>query len=395
MKNIIKSLLAITAVASIGTASAETIYMSGSTAFRKSANAALKAYCDSRGGGIVASNNTDNTKMDRYVGSFTNSDGTHFVSVAWSGSEGGIQSAAGPRVGQDGAINNTFWAANATGTNSESNTVSVPADACFSDTYQATSMFSGDNGYTPLTGFDGGDGIAGVVTFCWAVSTNCPITNMTAMGAQNLIPAGKMPVTIFNGNLADTNKSVFLIGRNSDSGTRLAAFGECGYGANFAPQQYKYNSTTNIEIFPGEDINGLTAGPGNSGYSSGSSVAAFMTNNLADGANLKVDGVSSTSVSNYLIGYVGLGDVNARMRKLTYNGVESTSNNIINGSYSFWTYIHFYYNPDASALTAGLVESVGNTLAATRTADLNPSVGLLDMKAGRNGDALSIYKRGY
>jgi hypothetical protein len=396
MKTIIKSLLAITAVASIGSASAETIYMSGATAFRSVANTAIRNYCTANGGSITASNNTSFGSATRLVGTFSNSGSIHYISVAWSGSEGGIQSAASPRTGAK-AVNNTFWGTNASGTNSGT-TISKPADLAFSDTYQGTSLFNGDfNGttYATLVGHDEGDGVVGVVTFCWVASTNCPITNVTAMHAQSILNLGNAPVALFTGNPSDENKGVYLIGRNSDSGTRLATFGECGFGANSLPQQYRYNSSTNIELYPAETINGVFADTGNSGYSSGGTVAGFMTNTLGAGSALKVGSGSSAYANNFLIGYSGISDANSftanGLKKLTYNGVDSTTANIANGSYTFWTYEHLYENPDASALAKSVAASIGSSLQNASTATVTPNVGYNDMRVGRNGDGLYIY----
>lgn len=397
MKTIIKSLLAITAVASIGSASAETIYLSGSTAFRSSANTAIRNYCTANGGSITASNNTTLGSATRLVGTFSNSGSLHYISVAWTGSEGGIQSAASPRSGAK-AVNVAFWATNATGTNAANATISRPSDLAFSDTYQGTSLFNGSLGgtdYASLVGHDGGDGIVGVVTFTWVASKDCPITNVTSMAAQNILAGGNASVAIFTGNPAHETSGVYLIGRNSDSGTRLATFGECGFGANAAPQQYRYNSSTDIQLYPAETINGIPALKGNSGYNSGGTVAGFMTNTLGAGTSLKVDGASSTFASNFLIGYSGISDANSHtangLKKLTYNGVDSTTNNIANGSYSFWTYVHLYEHPNCSPLAVSVAGSIGATLQSASTATITPNVGYNDMRVGRNGDGLSIY----
>ena len=397
MKNIIKSLLAITAVATIGSASAETIYMSGATAFRSVANTAIRSYCSANGGSIIASNNATWSRADRFVGTFSNGGSTNYITVAWSGSEGGIQSAAGPRTGTN-AVNNTFWGTNASGSTNSGTAISAPADLAFSDTYQGTSLFTGDwNGttYATLEGHDGGDGVVGIVSFCWVASAGCPITNVTSIAAQNILPAGTAPVALFTGNTNHETQGVFLIGRNSDSGTRLATFGECGFGANEPPQQYKYNSSTNIELYPEESINGNAAALGNSGYSSGSSVTGFMTNTLGVGSALKVGGVSSPYSSNYLIGYAGTSDANSTggtLKKLTYNGVDSSTDNIANGSYTFWTYEHLYAHPDASALAKSVASSIGTSLRAQLTPAVTPNVGVNNMRVGRNGDGLNIYQ---
>ena len=400
MKNIIKSLLAITAVASIGSASAETIYISGSTAFRSKANTAIKNYCEGTpGGGIIAANNATFTDADKYVGKFTVDGITNFISVAFAGSEGGIASAAGPR-GANG-VNVTFWGTNASGT-SEGTVVSTPADLAFSDTFQGTSIFNGKVGgkaYSQLTGWDDANGEVGVVTFCWVASKNCPISNVTSMQAQAILSAGVLPVAVFTGNSADETKAVYLLGRNADSGTRLATFGESGYGANALPTQYMFNSPTSIQLYPREEINGTVYADGDSGYSSGSSICSAMVNILGAGADLLVDGVGSTYAENYLIGYSGISDANKRtsegLKKLTYNGVESTTTNIQNGSYSYWTYIHFYGNPSASPLAKTVLGDIGSTLAGETTTALTPNVGLSNMRVARNGDGTDIQASAY
>jgi hypothetical protein len=249
--------------------------------------------------------------------------------------------------------------------------------------------------YSSLTGFDGANGEVGVVAFTWVTSTNSPVANVTSMAAQNLLAAGNVPAALFTGNPADETKGVYLIGRNSDSGTRLATFGECGFGANNLPQQYKYNSTTSIELYPAETINGVAASLGNSGYSSGGTLCGFMVNQLGAGSALKVGGVSSIYANNYLIGYAGVSDANSYtatgLKKLTYNGVDSSTSNIINGSYSFWTYEHLYENPNATSLAKSVAETIGTSLQNKTTADITPNVGYTDMRVGRNGDALPIY----
>jgi ABC-type phosphate transport system substrate-binding protein len=119
-----------------------------------------------------------------------------------------------------------------------------------------------------------------------------------------------------------------------------------------------------------------------------------MTNNLGIGSALKVGGVSSKYATNYLIGYSGISDANSfisGLTKLTYNGVESSTNNIANGSYTYWTYEHLYVHPDASELAKSVAESIGTACKEASTAEVNPNVGYNDMRVGRNGDGLYIY----
>jgi hypothetical protein len=315
---------------------------------------------------------------------------------------------AGPATGTN-AAKIGFFATNATGTNSSGgnstsaqNTNSQVAQLSFSDTYQATSQFNGTLlgvSYASLSGFDGADGIVGVVSFNWIGSKNITATNITANFANQLLASGTVPLALLTGSSADKTNGVYLVGRNIDSGTRLTTLAETGFGTKSTVYQYKYNSAASIQPYPIEVIDGISSSTlGNSGYSSGGTLAGLMTNVLAAGSSLATDTNGTTSAytgSNFLVGYAGTSDANGQtangLVKFSYDGVASSTNAIAQGQYTFWGYEHLYVSASASTAAKAVATGLGAGILATPTSSLTPNVNLNDLVVGRNGDGSPVY----
>jgi hypothetical protein len=352
---------------------------------------------------------------------FTNAAGTHNIYVRWTGSEGGIQSCAGPRSGTNAVTVNFYNADVAGGLVAGSTNNAKVTDIAFSDTYQSTSLygkkFAGVS-YTPLRGYTGsGDGIVGVNQFAFITGSNSPVSNISSMQARTLLANGEVPTALLTGNRAHDGSGSYLIGRNSDSGTRLSVLGEVGYGANTKPQQYRVNSSTNIELYPAENINKLSLALGESGYDSGGTIAQALTNSIYYPLTSDVqvgrtrtvvnpeteeeeevfNFAASAYTTNYIIGYAGAGDAlvnsagNPRLnvKVLSFNGVPFTMENIKNGTYSLWTYEHLYYNPAATALARSVCLAIGNACFIEPSVR-NAAVMYDDMAAERAGDASPV-----
>jgi hypothetical protein len=404
-------LMAALAAISIGSASAtEVIYVTGSTAFRSSANAAISTYVSGNGGHILAQDNATLGSAGNLLANYVTGSVTNLIDVHWSGSEAGIQSIAGPTTGSNAATIG-FFATNATGTNSSAgnstsaqNTNNQVAQLSFSDTFQSTSIFNGTvQGvtYSTLTGFNGSSGIVGVVSFNWIGSKNIPAGNLTAQIANLLLLNGTAPLALLTGNAADSTNGVYLIGRNKDSGTRLSALSEVGYGTVNPVNQYQFSATNQIQLYPIETIDGISSGYlGNSGYSSGGTLAALFTNTLAPGSSLLVDTNGTASAytgTNYLVGYAGTSDANGQTNnglvKLTYNGVAASTNSIIQGQYTFWGFEHLYVSPAADTAAKAVATGLGNGILATPTSTLTPNVNYTDLtnNVSRNVDGGTVY----
>jgi len=442
--NIKKSILtAGLALGLMGAASATNVtYISGSTAFRSAANAALATYCGAHGGvtNNWASDNTALGSAGNLLLTYTNGNGTNFVVVHWNGSEAGTQSAAGPAQGASNAATVNFFATNvATGwtnvtTSSSLATNPHVSSGNFADTYQSTSIFNGTvKGvtYSTLTGYDSGDGIVGVVAFTWVGSAGIPTNaNITASTAQNLFLNNNEPLALITGNAADSTNSVFLVGRNVDSGTRLTTLAETGFGVRGVVQTYAVgtnftggNSTTatitgtsatnEIFLYPIETIDGISSGSvGNSGYSSGGTLCGLMNTFYAQGSQLLIGtyngagtALTGTSAwtrtgSNFLVGYAGCSDAFGKTNStsnslvpLSYNGVAYSTNAIVQGQYTFWGFEHLYYGANANVTDQAFLSALGAQILSTPTATLKPNLNYGDVTAvvSRNGDGLPVY----
>ncbi len=109
----------------------------------------------------------------------------------------------------------------------------------------------------------GAQDAVGIVPFAWFLgnsssSTKSGITNVTQQAAASLI-TGATPVQLFTGSTA-VSGNVYLIGRNEDSGTRVEAFAEAQKGFVANPKQYELtfssggtNNSGNITFSNGSD----------------------------------------------------------------------------------------------------------------------------------------------
>jgi hypothetical protein len=245
------------------------------------------------------------------------------VRTAWSGSAAGVR---------DVAQNNTsIWFANTAintvalnGTavsmaDNSVNTVQDSAEIAFSDVFQSSTIY----GTPALT-----DDFAGIIPFKFFASKDAPVglANITSLQARYLWLNGYAPLALFTGSAGDQGTYVFATGRDPESGTRITAMAEIGYGVFNAVQQYQptiaSGAVTGVTLWPAG-----TYAEGNGGYSSGSSVKTALE------ANAFVNGTG-------LISYVGSSDWSGVAKELTAFGGQYSAQNVIEGKYTFWGYLH-------------------------------------------------------
>jgi phosphate transport system substrate-binding protein len=152
--------------------------------------------------------------------------------------------------------------------------------------------------------------VVGVVPFVFVKNNSLAgVTNITRDQALLLMTASGaagMPATYLGG--ISTNE-VYLIGRDSGSGTRISVEKDIGFSGT--PLLWATNATGGL----------ITT----NGYSSGG-----LVRNTVNGT------VNS-------IGYMSLGDailILANTTSLNYNGVPYAHTNVANGSYALWGYEH-------------------------------------------------------
>ena len=177
--------------------------------------------------------------------------------------------------------------------------------------------------------------------FVWVRNAATPtsITNVTIQQLQEFMPLGKITLSYFTGNPSDSTKSVWLVNRSLDSGTRVTAYADAYVSGS--PTVWYWN--TNAAMYGGKvafvvATNYLGPSLFSYGYVGGGDVANAM--NLAN---------------TNALAYLGIADaknVNGGLDIMTYNGFMPSSDiktgaavpttpafdNVINGQYSYWAY---------------------------------------------------------
>ena len=215
--------------------------------------------------------------------------------------------------------------------------------------------------------------IIGVVPIVFAVNNNLAgmgVNNITLEQANLLLfdsGPGAMPASFLGATGPNATNNVYLIGRDTDSGTRISV-----------EKDIKYI---------GAETEWATNGAGgyvsNPGFPSGGTVAA----NIGGGA--------------LSIGYVGMSDFNSISNNATalkYEGVGVGVNNFANvttGMYPLWAYEHFYSRIGTTAqqqlVREALIASLTNpSFQATNANWFNFFVGLNKMQVSRSTDGGQI-----
>jgi hypothetical protein len=286
----------------------------------------------------------------------------------WSGSEGGIADLVGGTQ--------LFLTDTATtlldGTSPDA-TVSSPVDLAMADNAKNYSR----NPNVAATGTK-----VGIIAFKW-VAEKGSAAGLTGVTDQSIRAAfaGTAKLALFTGNAADTTR-VFITGRDNASGTRVNAFGTCGFGIFSAPSQLQVNADGSMV-----DQGGGTY-LGDYGFSGGGSVATQMGYDLSQATSKDVaplgDGVSHFSV----IAYLGVGDATTAVanggRELTYNGIPFSLTAIQEGRYNFWGNEYIYKKNTGLSTQASTVYTKLST-GIPANADNNVLISLSSMHCTRNG----------
>lgn len=287
------------------------------------------------------------------------------VRTSWSGSAAGVRDVA--------QNNSSVWFANTAintvtlnGTavsmaNNSANTVQDVAEIAFSDVFQSSTIYQ-----TPSLV----DDTAGIIPFKFFASADKPaaLTNITPLQARFLWGSGYIPLAMFTGLAADQATYIFATGRDPESGTRITAMAEIGYGVFGPVQQYQPTisggAVTAVTLWPTG-----TYAEGNGGYSSGSSVkTAVEANAFANG--------------NGLISYLGSSDWTSVGKELTWNGNSYSAANVIEGRYTFWGYLHQMRHSSLSGTSLTFYNSLLNAV----RADTSWLVKTTDMQVSRSSD---------
>jgi hypothetical protein len=189
----------------------------------------------------------------------------------------------------------------------------------------------------------------------WVHCSNVTLPELNVLFSTGVAPAG-----FLTGNPNDNDFTVYLVGRNLGSGTRMNMLGDSQYGAHRSVQQYSIGY--GIEEMPHQNSLVLT-NEGNNGYESGGDVAKALaiTNGLA-GSCQQADPFNG-GAGWFAIGYLGPSDaLNAgnfggepTNDWVTVDGVPSNNGTIENGQWWYWGHEHLYgrFGINSTALTVG------------------------------------------
>jgi hypothetical protein len=204
-----------------------------------------------------------------------------------------------------------------------------------------------------------GTGIA-VQPFTFIVDGNAQtISNITADNFFDLFGPGTLPLNYFTGHAADSNTSVYAVGRYNLSGTRASSVVD--FGGSFLKNLSQYALSADGSTTPGlastdtasPPTGGnqwLTAGA-NNGYYSGGNVGKAIHAASVNGAPAAVAYIAfsdSAKLTGTLTNFEGPISWQGQVPWIggTFpNAGGWNTNAIINGAYNLWTYERMYILP--------------------------------------------------
>ena len=247
-------------------------------------------------------------------------------------------------------------------------------DIAMSDSFQKSTPFTS----TTLSGK-----IVGVVPFEWVkgrATSLSTLTNITTAQSYALLKGA----FTFNG------AKVYAIGRDEDSGTRLAAYENASGGKDngdignppypSVPQQYQFAASGTPALWPAPvTVDGFTyTTAGHSGFASGGTLGTTL------------NGATTVPYVAYL-GINDAGSVNSGHNGLTFNSSAYQAANVESGAYTFWGYEHLLFRSTLSGTALLVAQQLETFVAANASVS---GVAITSMKVHRNGDGQPILAGG-
>lgn len=381
---------------------AEKILISGSSAYRTAAHTALKDLLSPTPGFAYGWTGTPSSYTGASQAIFTGQiNGVDvIVKTSWSGSALGVRAV----VENTSIVATNFIPDNASFTSS--GTSSLTAN---SSEIPNVAMSDVAAGATPFASSNLTSQTVGILPFVWMASKNAPagLSNINPQLAQALFQAGKLPLSLFTGDSNDALKTVFAVGRNPDSGTRITAFAEAGLGLSAQTSVVQYLPSPDVSSAPqtvtgqvpwtAEDVAGIHFSEGNSGFDSGSKLANALRSTIDPSVN--------NGNAAYYVSYVGLGDASTAYssgtgaKYLAWNGVDLTNgagvvdlNKIRNGQYTFWSYEHFIYRNDLDTAKKSIADAIAAQIKITTASNVIKDD--VSMKVSRDVDGGTVVPNG-
>ena len=367
-----KKALSITLAAGLASAlplqAANSIFLTGSTAFRANVHdACFKLFSPAPavkydttkvigGDGTSTNSNPVWTMTGTPISAVTNISGTMTIYADFTGSIQGIAAVENktklPYLNTDGTLRtNTPTIAF---TDNSSGAVPYPAKGSFSEEQVAVQPF--------------------VIVKSNAGGVMNSINNVTWEQLNNMVTLGSIPLSTWTGNkAADYNTSIYLLQRTKDSGTRRTILAYLGYGYNQGVSVYNFDPTNNA-IYSA--VNSLNTAAGAPGYGVVGSAGVSGANlnwgpGYVGGGDIK-NAIKNTGSANLTLGYLSFADAKGITgvnwsQVISLNGVWPTAASaalhgntgtndfspISAGCYGYWGYeVVVYPNVAPSSLSA-------------------------------------------
>lgn len=398
LKGIAAGLLALLLVGIAAAQTATTIRITGSTAFRSATVTAIQNILQPGFTyGYVGSSATG-ANQSTFVGTTKTGSIPVIIKCSWGGSTGGQQTLAqqSPVVTTNNPYISETSPLTTTGASLTTSTATFDspanADIAMADSFQSSTQFYG-TGYNTLVGTK-----VGIVTFVWtkgkhsdpAVQASLDkMTNMTPLLARAVLSGGA-PLSMFTGDPADASITVYAIGRDEDSGTRLVSYAESNFGVFNSPVQYQptvsSGAITAIAPYPQNTILGLTYPAGHSGYNSGGTMAGVLNTPIAASAR---DAFGGKFV---LVSYFGVPDannVNSGQNNLAWNGTPYSVANTQEGKYTFWSYELLTYRSTLTGNAKTVADQLANQILTTDGALNGPLISTMHVERATEGGVVT------
>jgi len=405
MKIVKAALAALVALVAISSASAQTVlHITGSTAYRAAVYQAISDILTP--GFVFGYSGTTASKASQaiYTGTTKTGNISVIIKTSFSGSVGGISTlAANLTIGPGGSFTGGGgWLVDSTpqstaGTpNAPANyDAAVTADVAMADCFQASAppIYR-----TPLLK----DNIVGVVPFVFVATKGgtsilgsvTTSTSLVSEQVKDIFVEGNLKLSELSGNSGDT-EAVLGVGRDEDSGTRIQALACSAIGIQTALQQYDpVNNSGNTEItganlWPAVTLNGINYPQGDSGFSSGGSLAT------------EISLPHASTYSTWFVSYLGLNDAATVTNgiQLEFNGVAYSAANVEGPGaagfvkqYGYWGYEHLFWRSTFGGAGKTVATQLSTDLKTTSAA--TSGILLSAMKVSRDTDGGKIEKGG-
>lgn len=309
-----------------------------------------------------------------FSGTLVGGSGNTVVQCHWTGSEGGILDVVSNTVVQNTFIDPTLLDGTDHGAANPATTTSQYVNLALADNTQPYSRTKSPTVTATKA--------VGVITFKWVRNPGLWTgTNVTDNMIRQALKGGCVR-SVFSGDNTQTNDYVYVSGRDNQSGTRVNAFANSGFGIFAPPAQIIINSSGVMQ-----DLTGASVYVGDYGQSSGGTLAKTLGANTTAASDLN-NGVTGYSV----ISYLSVGDaataISSNAVELAYNGVPFSSTAVKEGTYNFWgnEILLKANNVIANSEADKVYTSLGNTSTGINNfCDGLKAIKLTDMRTTRTG----------